>query len=237
MTTKIIIIGGGKGGVGKTAVSMATLDTLMGNNKSVVAIETDDTNPDLFKAVNGTLPIEICNLDDQSGYIRLGSLLERGTGSAFVVNTAARATTALIENSPLLADVSRELGRELVMLWPVNRQRDSLELLKTFLDKAVGFTATYTVINTYFGSPEKFQRYFAPATDADPNRPPKLRERVTGTIIFPELNDNVADKLTDNRLALWNADASGKLSIAERSALRQFREAAKKALEVICARP
>lgn len=216
---------------------MATLDALMGNNKSVVAIETDDTNPDLFKAVNGTLPVEICNLDDQSGYIRLGTLLERETGSVFVVNTAARATTALIENSPLLADVTRELGRELIMLWPVNRQRDSLELLKAFLDKAVGFTATYTVINTYFGPPEKFQRYFSPAPDADPNRPPKLRERVTGTIIFPELNDLVADKLSDNRLALWTADASGKLSIAERSALRQFREAAKKALEVICARP
>ena len=234
MTTKIIIIGGGKGGVGKSMVTMATIDALLTDNESITVIESDDSNPDVYKAVNGTVHCEVCNLDDQTGHISLGGLIEKNEHSCIVVNTAARATSGLIEHSGLLADVVRELGRELIMLWPVNRQRDSLELLKAFLDKAVGFTATYTVINTYFGPPEKFQRYFAPAPDADPNRPPKLRERVTGTIFFPELNDNVADKLSDNRLALWTADASGKLSIAERSALRQFREAAKKALEVIC---
>ena len=237
MTTKIIIIGGGKGGVGKSMVTMATIDALLTDNESITVIESDDSNPDVYKAVNGTVHCEVCNLDDQSGYITLGEIIERNKSEWIVVNSAARATSGLIEHSGLLADVVRELGRELIMVWSVNRQRDSLELLKTFLDKAKGYTETYAVINTYFGSPEKFQRYFAPATDADPNRPPKLRERVTGTIILPELNDNVADKLTDNRLALWTADACGKLSIAERSALRQFREAAKKALEVICARP
>ena len=91
-------------------------------------------------------------------------------------------------------------------------------------------------VNTYFGMAEKFSRYFAPLTEdeqKDTTRKPKLRERVTGTIVFPELNDLVADKLTDNRLALWNADDSGKLTLAERSALRRFREASKTALEVI----
>ncbi len=230
---KIIVIGGGKGGVGKSMVAMAMTDALLADGKNLVVVESDDSNPDIYKSVHETILCEVFSLDDPSGYIALGNFIERHKESWIVINSAARATTSLIENSPLLADVSRELERELVMLWPVNRQRDSLELLKTFLDKAVGFGATYAVINTHFGSPEKFQRYFAPSPDADPNRPPKLRERVTGTIIFPELNDNVADKLTDNRLALWTADASGKLSIAERSALRQFREAAKKALEVI----
>lgn len=214
-------------------LTMAMTDTLLADGKNLVVVESDDSNSDDYKTVNGLIPSEVCNLDDQSGFIRLGSLLERGTGSTFVINTAARATNALIENSPLLADVVGELGRELIMLWPVNRQRDSLELLKTFLDRSVGFTATYTVINTYFGPPEKFQRYFAPVPGADSNRPPKLRERVTGTILFPELNDLVADKLADSRLALWSADASGKLSLAERSALRQFRESARKALEVV----
>ena len=194
---KIIVIGGGKGGVGKSMVTMATIDALLTDNESIVVIESDDSNPDVYKAVHGTVHCEVFSLDDPSGYIALGNFIERHKESWIVVNSAARATSGLIEHSGLLADVVRELGRELVMLWPVNRQRDSLELLKAFLDKAVGFTATYTVINTYFGPPEKFQRYFAPAPDADPNRPPKLRERVTGTIIFPELNDNVADNLSD----------------------------------------
>ncbi len=232
---KIIVIGGGKGGVGKSIVTMAMIDTLLTDNENIVVVESDDSNPDIYKAVNGTVQCEVCNLDDQSGYIRLGSIIEENK-SCIVVNTAARATSGIVEHSGLLADVVRELGRELVMLWPINRQRDSLELLKIFLDKAKGYSDTYAVINTYFGPAEKFLRYYAPLTEdeeKDKNRKPKIRERVTGTIIFPELNDLVADKLIDERLALWIADKSGKLTISERSALRQFRETTKKALEVI----
>lgn len=233
---KIIMIGGGKGGVGKSMVTMAMIDALLTDGENIIVVESDDSNPDIYKAVNELVPCEICNLDDQSGYITLGGIIEQGKKACIVVNTAARATSGIIEHSGILSDVAKELGRELIMLWPINRQRDSLELLKTFLDKAQGYSRTYTVINTYFGPEEKFARYFIPLTDAeqkDENRQPKLRERVTGTIIFPELNDLIADKLIDNRLALWTADKSGKLTLAERSALRQFREAAKKALEAI----
>ncbi len=233
---KIIVIGGGKGGVGKSMVTMAMIDALLTDNESIVVVESDDSNPDIYKAVNGTVPCEVCNLDDQSGYISLGGLIEKNEHSCLVVNTAARATNGLVKHSGILADVVEELGRELVMIWPINRQRDSLELLKVFLDKAVGYSKTYTVINTYFGPAEKFLRYFAPLTEdeqKDTTRKPKLRERVAGTLIFPELNDLVSDKLIDERLAIWTADKSGKLTISERSALRQFREAAKKALEVI----
>jgi len=233
---KIIMIGGGKGGVGKSMVTMAMIDALLTDAKNIVVVESDDSNSDVFKAVNKLVPCETCNLDDQSGYINFGGIIEKNKNACIVVNTAARATSGIVEHSGIIADVVRELGRELVMLWPINRQRDSLELLKTFLDKAKGYNETYTVINTYFGPQEKFMRYNLPLTEDEQKaekREPKIRERVTGTIIFPELNDLVADKLIDNRLALWTADKSGQLTISERSALRQFREGAKKALEVV----
>ena len=233
---KIIMIGGGKGGVGKSMVTMAMIDALQTDGKNIVVVESDDSNPDVYKTVNKLVPCETCNLDDQSGYIRLGGIIEQNKNTCIVVNTAARATSGIVEHSGILADVARELGRDLIMLWPINRQRDSLELLKTFLDKAKGYSETHTVINTYFGPEEKFMRYNIPLTEdeqKDENRQPKIRERVTGTIIFPELNDLVADKLIGERLALWTADKNGKLTISERSVLRQFRESAKKALEVI----
>ena len=114
-----------------------------------------------------------------------------------------------------------ELGRELVMLWPMNRQRDSIELLKSFLDGSIGYSATYALLNTYFGVAEKFSRF----------QTSKQKDRVNGTLIFPELNDLVSDKLIDNRLALSNAESV--LSIAERSALRRYREAANSVLGVL----
>ncbi len=218
---QIFMIGGGKGGVGKSTVSMALVDALLEKGEQVVLVESDDSNPDAYKALNGIVPCEICNMDDEAGYIKLGNIIEANSKACIVVNTAARATAGLVQHGGIISDVALELKRNLVMLWPINRQRDSLELLNDFVENAQGYTAIYAVLNTYFGDPKKFARFHAS----------KLKNKLTGFLEFPELNDLVADKLVDNRLALSNADA--KLQIAERSALRRYRESAKQALEVV----
>ena len=218
---KIIIVGGGKGGVGKSTVVFSVVDFLLSKDKQVVLIESDDNNPDTYKSLNKLIKSELCNLDTEEGFIKLGGIIEANKNACIVVNTAARATRSIVEHGGILTDVVRELGRELVMLWPMNRQRDSIELLKTFLDGASGYSATYVLLNTYFGVTEKFSRF----------QSSKQKDRVNGTLIFPELNDLVSDKLIDNRLALNNAESV--LSIAERSALRRYREAANNVLEVL----
>ena len=218
---KIIIVGGGKGGVGKSTVVFSVVDFLLSKDKQVVLIESDDSNPDTYKSLNKLIKSELCNLDTEECFIKLGGIIEANKNACIVVNTAARATRSIVEHGGILTDVVRELGRELVMLWPMNRQRDSIELLKTFLDGASGYSATYALLNTYFGVTEKFSRF----------QSSKQKDRVNGTLIFPELNDLVSDKLIDNRLALNNAESV--LSIAERSALRRYREAANNVLEVL----
>lgn len=218
---KIIVVGGGKGGVGKSTVSLALIDALLSAEHSPLYVETDQSNPDVYKSVHELVTSEIANLDDESGWIKLGGIVEAHPKACVVINTAARMTDSLIEHGNILADVARELNRSWVMLWPLNRQRDGLELLKRFLDAEQGYKATYPVLNTYFGKDNNFARYHAS----------KLKDRVSGTIVFPELNDVVADKITDARLALWNADKS--LTIAERSALHKYRTAARAALEPV----
>lgn len=218
---KIFMIGGGKGGVGKSTVSMALVDALLEKGEQVLLVESDDSNPDTYKALKNIVPCEICNMDTEEGYIKLGGIIEEKSKDCIVVNTAARATAGLMKHGAIIADVAKEMNRELIMLWPINRQRDSLELLNEFLSNAQGYKAIYAVLNTYFGDARKFLRF----------NESKLKTKVTGSIEFPELNDLVADKIVDERLALSNADP--KLKIAERSALRRYREAAHKALEVI----
>ena len=218
---KIILIGGGKGGVGKSTISMALADLLLARGESVVLVESDDSNPDTYKAMKEIVTCEICNMDNEEGYIKLGDVLEQNNKACIVVNTAARATAGLVKHGEIISDVAKEMSRDLIMLWPINRQRDSLELLNEFISNAQGYKAIYAVLNTYFGDAKKFLRFNGS----------KLKSKVTGTIEFPELNDLVADKIVDERLALSNADP--KLTIAERSALRRYREAAHKTLEVI----
>jgi hypothetical protein len=77
------------------------------------------------------------------------------------------------------------------------------------------------LLNTYFGSVDKFARYQAS----------KLKDRMTGTVIFPELNDLVADRLIDQRLPLWAED--GQFTLAQRSVLTRYRAAARDALRAI----
>ena len=218
---KLIMVGGGKGGVGKSTVTMALLDALRQDGYKSVYVETDDSNPDVFKAVNGAIQCEICTLDTESGYVRLGDVMESNTDATIIVNTAARATPGLLEHGGILCDVAKQTERRMVMVWPLNRQRDGLELLKQFIDADQRYGATYALLNTYFGTVDKFARYQAS----------KLKDRVTGTVIFPELNDLVADRLIDQRLPLWAND--GQFTLAQRSVLARYRAATHEALQVV----
>ena len=217
--SKIVFIGGGKGGVGKSLVTMATVDVLLTRGESVLLVESDDSNPDVYKALNGLVQSVVLNLDNEDGYLSLCSVIESNPKAYVVINTAARATKPIIKHGGIVSDTVKELKREMVMLWAMNRQRDSIELLRDFLDGMGGdFTATHAVLNTYWGAPEKFMRY----------NNSKQKSRVTSTVTFPELNDMVSDKLNDNRLALSNAEAG--MTIAERSVLSRFRKAANEAM-------
>lgn len=217
---KIIVVGGGKGGVGKSTVAIGIVDMLLAAGEKVVFVESDDSNPDAYKALNTLTKSEICNLDTEEGFIKLGNLIEQTNDACIVVNTAARATNSLLKHGGIVVDTARELKRDLVMLWPINRQRDSLELLSGFMECAEGYKAVYVLKNTFFGEPAKFARY-------DNS---KIKARVTATITFPELNDMLSDKLNDKRWSLSNAEG---LSIAERSVLQRYRNAIRDAMTVM----
>jgi len=218
---KIIIVGGGKGGVGKSTVAIGVVDALIANGEKVIVVESDDSNPDVYKALNGIVMCKVFNLDTEDGYIQLCNFIETNNDAWVVVNTAARATASILKHGGILTDTANELNRELIMLWPINRQRDSLDLLADFIDAEGGnYAATYTVKNTYYGAPEKFLRYDNGT----------LNKRVTATLNFPELNDLLADKLNVQRWALSNTEG---LTIAERSVLQRYRTAIADALKVV----
>ena len=48
----IYIVGGSKGGVGKSIVALALVDHLKRRNANIVLVETDTSNPDVMKAVH-----------------------------------------------------------------------------------------------------------------------------------------------------------------------------------------
>ncbi|MGF6985559.1 hypothetical protein QFZ99_005100 [Paraburkholderia atlantica] len=209
----IYMVGGSKGGVGKSFVTLVLVDHLRWTDVNVVLVETDTSNPDVMKAVHGEIECGSCDLDDVSGWIDFINFCDRHRDATVVVNTAARSQTGVAQYGGTLAGTLDELARQLVVLWVINRQRDSLELLLRF-GATFPNAVTHVVRNGYFGSPEKFTLY----------RDSQLRRAVEErgqSLDFPDRADRVADELRSQRLSIRKAAET--MHIGERAELLRWR--------------
>ncbi|KWA06089.1 protein mobD [Burkholderia cepacia] len=209
----IYMVGGSKGGVGKSFVTLALVDYLQRTDINVVLVETDTSNPDVMKAVHAEIECASCNLDDVSGWIDFVNFCDTHRDAIVVVNTAARSQAGVEQYGGTLAGALDELARRLVVLWVINRQRDSLELLLKF-GATFPNAITHVVRNGYFGSPDKFTLY----------RDSQLRNAVEAqgqSLDFPDLADRVADELRSQRLSVGRAAQT--MHIGERAELLRWR--------------
>lgn len=214
MAKDIWIVGGGKGGVGKSVVSIGLIDTLLASGEKPILIESDTSNPDVWKMYKNELACELIDLDDADGWIDFINVCDGQRDAAVIVNTAARNNRGVAQYGETLSSTLPELERKLVTLWVINRQRDSLELLNDYLASLSG-SRLHVVRNAYFGEEEKFELY----------NNSKLRGQIESaggrSLTFPDLADRVSDDLYSKRLSI---DAAMKvLPIGNRAELSRWR--------------
>lgn len=218
MNATIFYVGGSKGGVGKSKMSFALIDYLIGREKKVLLLETDTSNPDVYKAHhphdNERLVSKIIDLDVSEGWIKLVNYADEFPGHVAVINSAARSNTGIEKYGAMLRETLGELDRELTTFWMMNRQRDSLELLRGFLNSFPN-ALIHVCRNMYFGAPEKFALY-------NESKAREIVERKGRTLDFPDLADRVADKLYSGRIPIWIADKE--LPLGDRAELRRWRQ-------------
>jgi len=217
-------VGGSKGGVGKSMMTLALLDYLLEQGQNVVLVECDTSNPDVWKAYRDVIPVELLNLDEADGWIQLVNACDKYRDSIVVINTAARNNIAVKRYGQTLDGTLEELGSKLVALWVINRQRDSLELLKEFMD-AVTKADLHVVRNGYFGEEQKFELY----------NTSKIRTAVESrggkSVTLPDLADRVADDIYAGRLSI--GAAAKKLPIGNRAELGRWRSEVRKVLSEV----
>ena len=223
MAKSIYLIGGSKGGVGKSLVTMATVDYLQERGESVLLIESDTSNPDVWKAYKESTETELINLDEADGWIQLVNLCDSKPDSVVVINTAARNNKGVSTYGETLNSTLAELKRKLVTLWVINRQRDSLELLKEYMD-AIPNSAVHVVRNGHFGEEKKFELYNGSKLRT------AVEERGGKSVTFPDLADRVSDDIYSKRMSI--AIALKELPIGNRAELTRWRNEVKKVLEV-----
>jgi hypothetical protein len=205
-------------------VSMAVLDHLQKAGEKLLLVESDTSNPDVWKSYREHVPCELVNLDDADGWIRLVNLCDEHRDSVVVINTAARNNEGVARYGVTLNSTLEELGRDLTTLWVINRQRDSLELLKEYLD-TIGSTTVHVMRNGYFGEEKKFELY------NDSKIRSVVEERGGKSLLFPDLADRVSDDLYSKRLAI--ATAATSLQIGNRAELLRWRGEVSKVLAEI----
>lgn len=209
----IYLVGGSKGGTGKTMVSLALLDYLR-DKGPLLLIETDTSNPDVFKIYGSKVKSEAINLDDKEGWLTLVDCIDAHKDHAIVINGAARANTSVDAHGPILNESLGELGRKLVTLWVINRQRDSLNLLAEYL-KVMTNSETHVVQNGHWGPVEAFSIY------QSSNLRNSIETAGGKSLFFPDLADRVADEIYSKRLQI--EDAQQKMTIGNRAELQRFR--------------
>jgi hypothetical protein len=224
MKGTIFMVGGSKGGVGKSVVCAALVDYLSAiRGEKVYLVESDTSNPDVgrtyFKPVEGAqqIPGEAFDLDEAEGWVNLINAAEAYPDHHVVVNSAARNGKGIVAYSDLLADSLRNLERRVVTFWVVNQERDGLELCKKYMEM-VTFGVLHIVRNGYYGNLEKFQLY----------ENSKLKIVIEGQgkyLYFPELNGMVCDELRNNNITVSAAlEDKERFRLGARTVLERWRE-------------
>jgi hypothetical protein len=223
MSNPIHMVGGGKGGVGKTIVSMALIDYLCEIGQSCFLVETDTSNPDVFKSYSKTVPSQILNLDKANGWIDLVNLCDEHQDKTIVINGAARSNDGINRYGENLRGVLQDLDRSLITFWVINMQRDSVELLKQYMEVMQG-TTIHVVRNGMFGDEDEFTLYNGSATR-------KAIDKQGKSLMLGELAERVSQVLYNDRKTI--AQAIAEMPIGNKAELRKWREACKKMFDLV----
>jgi hypothetical protein len=126
---KTVIVGGGKGGVGKSFCAEAVIYCAQRAGLKPHLLAPDTSNPDVAKAhQTDGLPVNLLDLDIEDGWLELLNVRAEHSDRMLVVSTPSRSNLGIERFGSLLEEGLKELGAPLVTLWMIDGNRDCLEL-------------------------------------------------------------------------------------------------------------
>ena len=196
----MIVVGGSKGGVGKSLVSMAVVDWLhCAMRMGVLLVETDNSNSDVHKAYATELKPAptTANLDVRDGWLTLADRCAEHPDAHVVINTGARNVETMLRYAgPIMTSVATELQRHIAVLWVIDEKRDCIELLRRYIDETPdavrNASRLHVVCNEGKVERQSFQLYLQSET----------AKMVDETIVFPNLAQRATTLLYDERRSI-----------------------------------
>jgi hypothetical protein len=210
----LVYVGGGKGGTGKSIVSMALVDYFRKTfpQDEILLIETDSANPDvgrLYQKTKGVLSVGMVLNEDDSGWMEMIDRIDETSARHIIVNSMAASNLGIRQQGGMLDRniLNGRLNVKFSALWVMNRNKDSVLLLKDFL-QWMKSAVVYPILNLYFGKEEEFL-FYRSAGDIQE----MIIERSGRTLVFPNLNDLIADRLYTDEINLEELPSHLKLGM------------------------
>ena len=116
MPLPLVLISGSKGGVGKSLASMALLDYWLAHDKPAFLVETDHSNPDVWKAYSDVVPAVALDLGEPDSWIEMANELERHPKEHVAVNMASMSNQPVERYGGTLLEALAALKRPLICL-------------------------------------------------------------------------------------------------------------------------
>jgi hypothetical protein len=151
----------------------------------------------LLPAPDPTLDKPVCrmnSLDDADGWADLLDTVQGHPEHTVVINAAARTKASTANYGEIMQGALRELQRELIVFWIINRHRDSIELLHSF-QQAFPDVTIHVCRNLYFGDSERFDLF-------NNSKARETIEKTGRTLDFPAVANRVADWLYSKRMSI-----------------------------------
>lgn len=219
------MVGGSKGGVGKTLLSLALIDFL--GEKPVNLVETDTSNPDVYKVMSDRVnKAYSISLDEKNGWLDLIDVIDESSDRPIVINTRAANNVGMSTFGDLLVEASNLIKRHITVFWVLNTDRDGVALLKSFLQQ-FGHNENikvHVVLNLKFGDIDSFIYQGSETAKL-------VEDRGGVTITMPELADRVRVKVYNERQSLMAVASQG--SLGHRIEAEHWRKSVHEALAMI----
>ena len=188
MDKVVWLVGGNKGGVGKSVLAKSMVEWLQRKIVPITIIDGDQHTPDVAAVFNGTLPTKLFNLHEDAGWPNFTDYLcQNDIKGHIVANLPDSINETAIHFSERFNMLVQGYGYHVKVLFVINTLPDGLSLFA----RMANLYEVIPVKNLHFGRPYAFP-HFDTAYG---------REHGEQTILFPAMNMRIMHLVRESNLS------------------------------------
>jgi Zeta toxin len=219
---RLVIMLGGKGGIGKTLIMRAAYYHLIQNKVKVAAYDTDSENPEFYYHYqNSPNPVSKIDFSKFKGGVELIDKIAADKPNVILMDSAAASSNVMkkrFEELDILG-IAKEWGYEVTMLAVIDSGHSSVESFKSMMEYCQKRANYLVVLNGHFMD-EGFEQWLNSETRKE------LHDYNFMEIGFPDLDSSIIKILDGNdknsRLSFIGYEEHFKDQIGKKLAIRSF---------------